>query len=201
MSSISFTILKDLAADVYAKIGPWASESIYQNAMRFALIKAGFSVEAERDIPVDYDGMYVGTVRADLVVSKTLVVELKAVAGASKSTVDTAVMQCRHYLRLTGIAAGAVVVFPQRSGQDVYCREVRLADPESDVSESDEPAAPLLVPAPNPFDDDVPEPASKRGRKKGPMDPDVKARMNAKRQATMAKKAAIAAARAEANED
>ena len=191
MSSISFAILKQLAADVYAEIGPWASESIYQNALKYALINAGFAVESERDIPVEYKGMYVGTVRADLVVSKALVVELKAVTGASKTTVDTAVMQCRHYLRLTGIAMGAVVVFPQRNGQEVCCREVTLADPESEASESDESvAAAPVAPAPNPFDDDPPAPAEfKKGRKKGPMSEEAKARMRAKRAATLAAKA------------
>jgi GxxExxY protein len=190
MSSISFSILKDLAADVYTKIGPWASESIYQNAMKYALIKAGFAVESERDIPVEYDGMYVGTVRADLVVSKALVVELKAVTAASKSTTDAAVMQCRHYLRLTGITAGAVVVFPQRNGQEVYCREVTLADPESEVSDSDESAARPAVRSLNPFEDDSPRVEPKKGRKKGPMTEEAKAKMAAKRAATLAAKAA-----------
>jgi GxxExxY protein len=192
MSSISFNLLKELAADVYAKIGPWASESIYQNALKYALINAGFAVESERDIPVEYEGMYVGTVRADLVVSKALVVELKAVAGASKTTVDTAVMQCRHYLRLTGIAMGAVVVFPQRNGQEVCCREVTLADPESEASELDESVAAAPVAwVPNPFEDDPPAPAEfKKGRKKGSMSEEAKARMRAKRAATLAAKAA-----------
>ena len=190
MSSISFSILKDLAADVYTKIGPWASESIYQNAMKYALIKAGFAVESERDIPVEYDGMYVGTVRADLVVSKTLVVELKAVTAASKSTTDAAVMQCRHYLRLTGIATGAVVVFPQRNGQEVYCREVTLSDPDSEVSDSDESTVRPRETAFNPFDDDEQRVESKKGRKKGPMSEEAKAKMRAKRAATLAAKAA-----------
>ena len=44
MSSISFILLKQLAADVYAEIGPWASESIYQNSLKYALINAGFAV-------------------------------------------------------------------------------------------------------------------------------------------------------------
>jgi GxxExxY protein len=209
MPSISFSILKDLAAVVYAKVGPWASESMYQNALKYALIKAGFAVESERDIPVEYDGMSIGTVRADLVVAKALVVELKAVSGASKTTVDTAVMQCRHDLRLTGIAAGAVVVFPQRNGQEVFCREVTLADPESETDD----AAPHVT-APNPFDDDSLPEESKKGamseeakasmaakRKKGPMSEEKKAAMAAKRKATIARKAAIAEARAEANEN
>ena len=191
MSSISFNLLKQLATDVYTKIGPWASESIYQNALKYALIKAGLAVESERDIPVEYDGMYVGTVRADLVVSKALVVELKAVTGASKNTVDAAVMQCRHYLRLTGIPSGAVVVFPQRNGQEVYCREVTLADPESEASESDESeAAAPVAQTLNPFEDDFQPAESKKGRKKGPMSEEAKARMRAKRAATLAAKAA-----------
>jgi GxxExxY protein len=196
MSSISFTLLKQLATDVYTKIGPWASESIYQNALKYALINAGFAVESERDLPVEYEGLYVGTVRADLVVAKQLVLELKAVAGASKSTLDTAVMQCKHYLRLTGIPRGAVVIFPQRTGQEVCCREVTLSDPESEASEADESeAAAHVARAPNPFDDDHPTPAEfKKGRKKGPMTDEAKARMRAKRAATLAAKAAKAAA-------
>ena len=193
MASITFILLKQLATDVYTKIGPWASESIYQNSLKYALINAGFAVESERDIPVEYDGLYVGTVRADLVVSKQLVIELKAVAGASKTTLDTAVMQCKHYLRLTGIEKGAVVVFPQRNGQEVYCREVTLSDPESDVSESDDSEAAPVARAPNPVDDDPPAPAEfKKGRKKGPMSEESKARMRAKRAATLAAKAAKA---------
>ena len=195
MSSISFILLKQLAADVYAEIGPWASESIYQNSLKYALINAGFAVESERDIPVEYKGMYVGTVRADLVIAKQLVLELKAVAGPSKTTLDTAVMQCKHYLRLTGIPRGAVVIFPQRTGQEVCCREVTLSDPESEASEADdevrEPAP--VADANNPFDEFLlPEP--KKSRKKGPMSDEAKARMRAKRAATLAAKAAAAAA-------
>ena len=195
MSTISFSNLQNLATDVYSKIGPWASESIYQNALRFALIKAGFAVEAERDFPVQYDGMYVGTVRADLVVGNAYVIELKAVAGASKSIVDTAVMQCRHYLRLTGIAAGAVVVFPQRNGQEVYCKEVTLADPESEASESDESDAGAPPPAaPNPFEDFLPEEPNKEVKKrskKGPMSEETKAKLRATWAAKAAAKAAV----------
>jgi len=187
MSSISFSQLKQLAADVYTKIGPWASESIYQNAMKYALIKAGFAVESERDIPVEYDGMYVGTVRADLVVAKQLVIELKAVTGATTSTVDTATMQCRHYLQLTGIAMGAVIVFPQRDGQEVFCKEVTLADPES---EADEPDVPSPVIAPNPFDDVFSGAPKKTRKPRGPMSDEAKAAMKAKRAATIAAKIA-----------
>ena len=187
MSSISFSQLKQLAADVYTKIGPWASESIYQNAMKYALIKAGFAVESERDIPVEYDGMYVGTVRADLVVAKQLVIELKAVTGASTSTVDTATMQCRHYLQLTGIAVGAVVVFPQRVRQEVFCKEVTLVDPESEVDELDVPS-PVI--APNPFDEVVPSAPKKACRPRGPMSAEAKEAMKAKRAATIAAKKA-----------
>ena len=182
MSSISFSQLKQLAADVYTKIGPWASESIYQNAMKYALAKAGFAVESERDIPVEYDGMYVGTVRADLVVSKQMVVELKAVAGATTSTVETATMQCRHYLRLTGIAVGAVVVFPQRDGQEVFCKEVTLTDTE--------PEAPAPVITANPFDDLAAEAPKKERKKRAPMSDEAKAAMKAKRDATVAAKKA-----------
>ena len=187
MSSISFSQLKHLATDVYTKIGPWASESIYQNAMKYALIKAGFAVESERDIPVEYDGMYVGTVRADLVVAKQLVIELKAVTGATTSTVETATMQCRHYLQLTGISVGAVVVFPQRDGQEVFCKEVTLADPESEVEESDAPA-PVPAIAAAPFDN-LASGASKKTRKpRAPMTSEAKAQMMAKRAATIAAK-------------
>jgi len=63
--------------DVYSELGLGFVESVYKECMRMALVQAGLPVETEMPVPVRFRGSLVGTFRADLVVQKKVLIELK----------------------------------------------------------------------------------------------------------------------------
>jgi GxxExxY protein len=115
--------IKNIAADVHEKLGAGHTESVYHNAMKIGLHDARISFETERDIIINYMGRYAGTVRADLIIENTIVVELKSSSG-SDAIVDDAEEQCRIYMKETGIDRGIVIVFPKRVKFNLITRDV-----------------------------------------------------------------------------
>lgn len=67
------------AMKVHQKMGPGFQEVIYQRCLAIELERADISFVREQAQPVFYDGIQVGTRRADFVVENQVVVELKAV--------------------------------------------------------------------------------------------------------------------------
>jgi len=118
-------LIRKLAEEVYAELGPGHTESIYHNAMKIQLQDAGFQYESERDIPVLFKGRYVGTVRADVIVNHEIVLEFK-IAGK----MDDAMLQCRQYMKLQAIPYGFVVLFPKSMGGAVQVKDCTLPDEE-----------------------------------------------------------------------
>ena len=115
------TSLFELAKEVYIALGAGHTESVYHGAMKVGLHDLGLKFETERDLPVTFRGRYVGTVRADLVVDTSLVIELK-ITGKIEDAED----QCRQYMKLTGIQRGLVVLFPKRDESAIVFKCVRL---------------------------------------------------------------------------
>ena len=80
---------------------PHLSEAVYQRALQIELQESGHTVVAEVVKPVMYEGMHVGTVRADLVVhnkhADDFVLELKRVPKILPGHID----QLRTYMALT----------------------------------------------------------------------------------------------------
>ena len=83
------------AEAVFDELGPGYSESVYQHALAVALREMGHQVEMERTCQVLYRGVYVGHVRADIVMDNNLVLELKTVAKIT----DAHFAQLRAYMR------------------------------------------------------------------------------------------------------
>jgi len=106
--------LEDLANEVLGALGAGHTESVYHRAMEVGLQDRGVSYESERDITIMFRGRYVGTVRADLIINKQVVVELKQAVAGSDTIVSDAREQCRCYMRETQTNAGVVIVFPKR---------------------------------------------------------------------------------------
>ena len=96
-----------LAMKVHSALGPGFLESVYQNALIWELRKAGFKAEAERPISVRYDGQIVGAFTADLFVSDSVIVELKA----SQSLAKAYEVQLVNYLTATGFDEGLLLNF------------------------------------------------------------------------------------------
>jgi len=66
------------AMKVHNKTGPGFQEVIYQRCLAIEIERAGLSFVREQEQTVYYDGIEVGTRRADFVVENQVVVELKA---------------------------------------------------------------------------------------------------------------------------
>ena len=116
--------LEGIAQDVLLKLGAGHTESVYHNALKIALQIAHLKFESERDLPISYEGLYVGTVRADLIVEGELVIELKASTGSGDAVVSDAEAQCQRYMVETGITKGLVLVFPKRRDGHLVCRQI-----------------------------------------------------------------------------
>lgn len=83
-------------------------EKVYENALTHRLRKLGIEVDQQYPILVyDEDGTVVGEYKADLLIAKELVVELKA----CNSTCDDHVAQLLGYLRSTRIEHGLLINF------------------------------------------------------------------------------------------
>ena len=111
----------ELAKEVYTSLGSGHTESVYHCAMKVGLHDMALKFETERDLPVTFRGRYVGTVRADLVVENSLVIELK-ITGKVEDAED----QCRQYMKLTGIQRGLVILFPKRDENVIVFRCVKV---------------------------------------------------------------------------
>ena len=95
------------AMKVHSALGPGFLESVYQNALVHELRKAGLAVETEVRLEVRYDGVVVGTFDADVLVSKVLLVENKAVQVLATAHE----VQLVNYLAATGLDEGLMLNF------------------------------------------------------------------------------------------
>lgn len=82
-------------------------ESVYKKAMIYELSLRGLYVEDEVELRVKYKGLEVGYFKADIIVEKCLIIELKAVQTL---TVHHE-LQLVNYLTCTGIDNGLLVNF------------------------------------------------------------------------------------------
>jgi GxxExxY protein len=87
------------AYDVANGLGAGFLEKAYENSMRIDLMGAGLEVKQQCAIPVFYRGEIVGDYVADLLVGRSVLVELKAVTALDE--IHSA--QCLNYLKATGL--------------------------------------------------------------------------------------------------
>jgi GxxExxY protein len=95
------------AYDVSNGLGCGYLEKVYENALAHELRKAGLSVIQQMRFVVIYDGVEVGEYIADIVVERTILVELKAV----KCLDEIHSAQCINLLRTTGLPVCLLINF------------------------------------------------------------------------------------------
>jgi len=93
--------------DVYNELGMGFLESVYQKSLALALKSAGLEACSHIDIPVWFRGHQVGQFEGDLLVEKSVLLELKA-ARALNSAHQA---QLLNYLRATEIEVGLLLNF------------------------------------------------------------------------------------------
>jgi GxxExxY protein len=86
------------------------AEKVYENALHFELLQAGFTVLQQEPITVRYRGVVVGEYFADLIVNGLVLIEIKAVRAFD----DGHVAQCLNYLAATAIPVCLLINFGQR---------------------------------------------------------------------------------------
>jgi GxxExxY protein len=96
-----------LAMKVHSVLGPGFQENVYKNALAIELRRSGLEHEAEVEIRVMYENEIVGFFKADLVIRRVLLVELKAIQGLTKADE----VQLVNYLTATGIEEGLLLNF------------------------------------------------------------------------------------------
>ena len=92
---------------VYNELGFGFIESVYVRALAIELFQRRMNVAREVPVTVFYKGVTVGTYKADLVVSDTVVVE----ATAGEYVVETDRLQLLNFLRASGKEVGLLLHF------------------------------------------------------------------------------------------
>ena len=113
-------LIRDAAYEVRLHLAPGFLESVYRNALILELRQRGLEAETEISIPVVYKNHIVGDFRADILVNKSVIIELKAIREINP--IHEA--QLVNYLVATGIDYGYLINY----GGDKYriIRKTRL---------------------------------------------------------------------------
>jgi GxxExxY protein len=93
--------------DVYNELRSGLRENVYERAMVLALRDRGITVEQQVGMKVHFGDRPVGIFRADLVVARTVLVELKALPTIERDHVA----QTLNALRATGLQVGLILNF------------------------------------------------------------------------------------------
>ena len=96
------------AIEVHRVLGPGLLESAYEECLAYELSQAGFQVARQVDLPVHYKSVELNCgYRIDLLIDKSLIVELKTV----ENFLPIHEAQLLTYLRLSGITTGLLINF------------------------------------------------------------------------------------------
>lgn len=96
-------LIVDAAVKIHRELGPGLFESVYQEILIYELEQRSLMVEAEVPVPVRWKEFEIQIgFRADMIVNKRIVVELKSV----ENTAPVHRKQLLTYLKLTGLKVG-----------------------------------------------------------------------------------------------
>jgi GxxExxY protein len=101
------------AMKVHNTLGNGFQEVIYQRSLAIELERAAIKFAREVEQEIYYDGIYVGTRRADFIVEGRLVLELKAIINLE----DAHLAQAKNYLTAYNFEKGLLINFGNSSLQ------------------------------------------------------------------------------------
>ena len=93
--------------DVYNELGHGFLESVYEKALAIAIAQAGMKVEQQVPVSVWFRGQQVGDFRADMLIDRNVLLELKA----ARTIEQAHEKQLLNYLRATDIEVGLLLNF------------------------------------------------------------------------------------------
>lgn len=103
---LTYTII-GCAMRVHGTLGNGFQEVIYQRCLAIELVNDGLHFQREKEQTIFYNGVKVGTRRADFVVEDTLIVELKALINLE----DVHLAQAKNYVVAYDFAKGLLINF------------------------------------------------------------------------------------------
>jgi GxxExxY protein len=106
LDQITYKII-GAAMKVHNQLGNGFQEVIYQRCLAIELDREGLSFEREKEQTIFYDGIDVGTRRADFVVENKVIVELKALINLE----DVHLAQAKNYVVAYGFDIGLLINF------------------------------------------------------------------------------------------
>ena len=101
------------AMKVHSTLGNGFQEVIYQRCLAIELEKASIEFKREVDQTIFYEGIEVGTRRADFVIASKLIVEIKALINLE----DVHLAQVKNYLVAYNFEKGLLINFGSKSLQ------------------------------------------------------------------------------------
>ena len=102
------SIAVDVGLKMHRDLGPGMLESVYEGIMAGQLQKRGLTVERQRPIAIEYDGMvFQEGFRADLLVGGKLIIEIKSV----EQMAAVHGRQLLTYLRMSKLTLGLLMNF------------------------------------------------------------------------------------------
>jgi GxxExxY protein len=98
----------DSAYTIHKELGPGLLEKVYEVCFSHELLKKGFSVRRQMDIPIIYDGIvFEEGLRLDVLVNDLVIVELKALENVN----PVWEAQLLSHLKLTNKRLGYLINF------------------------------------------------------------------------------------------
>jgi len=114
-------IVVNTCFQIHKELGPGLLESVYEEILFYELVKQGLHVERQVKIPLVWKDIDMGVgFRADLIVEKILIIELKSVETIAKVHPK----QLLTYLRITEIKLGLLINFGDKLIKDGITRVV-----------------------------------------------------------------------------
>ena len=111
-SDVTAEILS-VAFEIHKTIGSGFVESVYLKAMLVECGLRSIETDSEIELPVYYKSIRVGSRRADLIIKKKIIVELKAVTELN----DNHLAQAINYLEAFNLEVGLLINFGSKSLQ------------------------------------------------------------------------------------
>ncbi len=98
----------DTCISIHKELGPGLFESVYEKVLVYSLTRKGLFVEAQKEVPVIYQGVTMENgFRTDLIIEGLVIVEIKSVEHLA----PVHFKQLHTYLKLSGIKHGILVNF------------------------------------------------------------------------------------------
>ncbi len=100
-------VIENIAKEVYSELGPGHRENVYHKAFEIELRNIGIPYECEVVVPLFYKNQFLSHIRLDLVVAKSVIVELKTV----RSLKEEETQQLKRYMKNTKMCIGYLINF------------------------------------------------------------------------------------------